>query len=232
MPLMFPPPWTAVGFVAAGLSLFLARDSAGRTRVSSIGHLAAVLVLAIGGIVWGEFLSGRQLGFDRLLFPGSLLSTVPHPGRPAPATAFNFSLLGLGLLLITRTTAIPALIRELTAITSFTYCYLGLMEFLIHTGRGSASYEVMVPVTATLFLGSSAALLLSRPDGPYLSLLRSSGPAGIFARWLTPVPLILPVLTMLVRAAGQRYGLFESGTSGAILSFVDILAAILIVWGS
>src|SRR5439155_27195998 len=63
-------------------------------------------------------------------------------------------------------------------------------------------------------------------------LLRSPGPGGIFARWLLPVPLILPVLTALVRTAGHHFGIFNTPASNALFSVADILLAIFIVWGS
>jgi signal transduction histidine kinase/ActR/RegA family two-component response regulator len=230
LPLMYPPPWSCVGFAAAGLSIWL--GTARRRGSDTAQQALSIFVLLIGIISWGEYLSGRDFGMDTLLFPDELLTTVPHPGRPAPVTGFNFALLGLALFLLRYSRGLPALIRELSAVTSIAFCHLAMLAFVFATGRGPASREIMVPLTALFFIASSVTLLASRPEGPLLSLLRSAGPAGIFARWLMPVPLILPIVTVLVRMAGQKTGVLDARNSGPILSFVDVLAAILIVWGS
>src|SRR5882724_5464552 len=95
MPGMFPPPWSCVGFAAAGSALLLGRRPSRTTARSLLMYSAAILVLLIGVITWSEFLSGKSFGFDALLFPNSLLKTAVHPGRPAPTTGFSFALLGL-----------------------------------------------------------------------------------------------------------------------------------------
>jgi hypothetical protein len=76
------------------------------------------------------------------------------------------------------------------------------------------------------------AILVSAPGGLLVPLLRDSGPAGLIARRLTPVPLVFPVMTMLLRATLRRLGVPESPAAGSIYTAVDVLAAFAILWFS
>jgi signal transduction histidine kinase/ActR/RegA family two-component response regulator len=231
LPRAFPAPWTCLGLAAIGISL-LAANASRSVKNLLLSRAAAASILLIGLISWAEYLSGRNFGFDTLLFPGALLSNLPHPGRPAPLSGLNFILMGLGLLLITSSRFFDVLIREISAVGVFTFSYLSLMGNVITIGRESSVREPMTPFTATLLLAGSAGLLASRPDGRLVSLLRNAGPAGVFARWLMPIPLVLPLGTALLRIGGEQIGLFDARTGTLVLTFADIFAAILIVWGS
>jgi signal transduction histidine kinase len=69
-------------------------------------------------------------------------------------------------------------------------------------------------------------------NGYLIPLLRSTGPAGVFARSLMPVPLVLSVLTGSVRLLAEKSGLLDMNRGGSVVSYADILLAILIVWFS
>jgi PAS domain-containing protein len=243
LPFLFPPAWSCLGFVAIGIALWLGNEGFEHRIERRIDHPrtlpltiliigSAGLVLLIGVVSWSEYLAGKDFGLDRLLFPGSILKTVQHPGRPSPATGFNLALLGLGLLLITSKKPVGIVIREVSAVASFTFSYLTGASYLLSSASVSVSRELIVPITAVLLLAASASLVFSSSEGYLVPLLRNAGPAGVFARWLMPVPLILPLVASLVRMAGGRLGILDARTSGPIISFLDILVAILIVWRS
>src|SRR4029079_6213614 len=57
---------------------------------------AAAAVLAFGAATLVEYVSGADLGIDRLLFRWG---SGPHPGRPSPPSSFALTALGAALLL-------------------------------------------------------------------------------------------------------------------------------------
>ncbi|MDQ1469437.1 MAG: two-component system, cell cycle sensor histidine kinase and response regulator CckA [Bryobacterales bacterium] len=190
------------------------------------------LMLAVAVATGSEYLFNTDLGIDRLLFPGQLTAAAPHPGRPGGLTTFNFILIASGLLIASARIRIIRLTGELCLVTSFTFCFLAFMMTILGSGHGVAMGEVMNPAVSFLFIMASLGVLTGNPNGNLLSLLRNPGPGGIFARWLLPLPLILPVLTALARNAGRHIELFNTPASNALFSVMDILLAIVIVWGS
>ena len=78
---------------------------------------------------------------------------------------------------------------------------------------------------------AAANVLVTAPNGLLLPLLRDSGPAGLIARSLMPVPLILPAITMTVRHLVTRVRVDDSRRpDGILFASINILAALAIVW--
>jgi signal transduction histidine kinase/ActR/RegA family two-component response regulator len=230
MSLQLPSPWTSLGFLLTGMAIWF-RVRSGRTS-ALLPLMTAFLILALGLATWSEYLLNVDYGIDKLLFANQLPVSAPHPGRPGTVTSFNFMLVGMALLLSVGRTRISRLACELCLVMSMTFCLLAFAVTTLGSGSGMAMGEVMVPSVSFLFVVCSVGVLTSNPKSQLLSLLRDPGPGGTFARWLMPVPLILPVLTVLTRTAGHHFGLFNSSASNAVFSFVDIFLAIVIVWGS
>ncbi len=90
---------TAIGLLALGIATLLTTSRPSPTRRRA-ARLFASLAIVIGALTLGEYLLGRNLGLDRLIFRD--VSAVPtvHPGRPALQTAITFILLGSALLLL------------------------------------------------------------------------------------------------------------------------------------
>src|ERR1700722_18213635 len=90
---------TAIGLLALGIALLFTTSRPSPTRRRA-ARLLASLAIVIGALTLGEYLLGRNLGLDQLIFRD--VSAVPtvHPGRPALQTAISFILLGSALLLL------------------------------------------------------------------------------------------------------------------------------------
>ena len=228
---LLPQPWTCVGLLAGGscLAITLSRRTDRTAEVARI--VLAAFVFLIGFIDWTEFLTGRDLGLDTLLFAHAL-PVSQHPGRPASATGFNLLATGIALLLYRSRKTISTIVCEAAAITSFTFCYLHITGSLLRRSVEPGQREGMVLSSSVLFVFIAGAILLSRPEGKIVGLWRSRGAAGILSRWLMPVPLVLPVLSGLIRKSGTALGLFDSAAVGSIISFLNILCALFIVWGA
>ena len=170
--------------------------------------LGSAIILMIGLVTSAEHFFGLDLGFDRLLFPNSLMTTALHPGRPGPLMSFHFCLIGLALLLFDTQRKALAAIRESAIVVAGTLSYFGLVGFLL--GRNQQTvFAVMSPLAGVIAIFGCIDILTIAPGGLLVPLLRDPGPAGLIARRLMPVPLVLPVLTMLLRAGLRQMGIVE-----------------------
>jgi CheY-like chemotaxis protein len=92
---------TATAFVLAGTSLWLLRPERADPWRRRRGHRCAGAVALVGLLTLGEYLFGWDLGIDQLLFHETARAVgTAQPGRMAPTTALNFSVLGGALLLL------------------------------------------------------------------------------------------------------------------------------------
>jgi signal transduction histidine kinase/CheY-like chemotaxis protein len=221
-------PWSSLAFFIVGCALW----SASSPRVEGLVPLriGAILVFAIGAIVSGEHLfNAGSTAFDRLLFPNLLPSTVPLPGRPAPLAGFRYCLLGVMLFLTRARDRRLVLVREWTAVTILTMCYFGFVAVM--SSWGTAAPDSISPFAAILGMLAAASVLATAPNGLLLPLLRDRGPAGLIARSLMPVPLVLPAITMIVRQVVTHVRVDDSRRpDGILFASVNILAALAIVW--
>src|SRR6267143_1762233 len=90
---------SAFCFICAGLALWLLNLRPATELKLRFAQVCALAVTVVGLLTLGEYLSGRDLGIDHLLFrehgaePGS-----PTPGRMGVETALCFVFLGIALV--------------------------------------------------------------------------------------------------------------------------------------
>jgi signal transduction histidine kinase/ActR/RegA family two-component response regulator len=220
-------PWSALAFLIVGCTLWSA--SIARADMLAPHRVGALLVFAIGAILSGEHLAqAGSTAFDRLLFPNLLPQNV-MPGRPAPLAGFRYCLLGIMLFLMGDRRRRLVLVREWTAVTIITLCYFGFVAVM--SSWGTAAPESISPFAAILGILAAMNVLATGPNGLLLPLLRDSGPAGLIARTLMPLPLILPAITMAVRQLVTGVRVDDSRRpDGILFASVNILVALAIVW--
>ena len=221
---------TAVAFVLAGAALWLLHvEQAGR-RVRRLVIACAAVTALIGLLTLGEYLLGWDLRIDQVLFrepPGSVGTS--QPGRMAPATALNFLLLGLALLLFhagfafrrAQSLTLGAGLVALLALIGYVYGVTALY--------GIASYTEMALHTAVAFVILSAGTLCARPERGLMAILTSEGVGGAMARRLLPAVVAVPIALGWLRLQGERRGLYstEFGLSLVIASSVAVLVALI-----
>src|ERR1051326_1425852 len=220
-------PWSCLAFLAAGSVLL--GEQIYPAKYSIPFRLLGGAVFVIGSIIWAEYALNVNPGFDRLLFPGRLWTSVTFPGRPAPLTAFAIQLIGLMLVLLSSRRTVAVLIREACALTVITLCYFAFIGYPLRTG---VTAEFALPMATALAMVSAACVLLAGAEGRLIPLLADPGPAGSFARRLMPVPFVLPVLTTAVRLGLRNFGISHSPAGNFLLSSLDILATVGIIWFS
>jgi signal transduction histidine kinase len=221
-------PWSAFAFLIIGCTLWIAPSP--RIDTFALRLIGAFAVFTIGAIVSAEHMAHvGSTAFDRLLFPNLLPSTVRLPGRPAPLAGFRYCLLGLMLFLMRARNRRLVLVREWTALTIITLCYFGLVAVM--STWGTANPDSVSPFAAILGILAAAYVLATGPDGLLLPLLRDSGPAGLIARNLMPIALILPAITLIARQLITGVRVDDSRRpDGILFASINILAALAIVW--
>jgi PAS domain S-box-containing protein len=217
-------PWSSVAYLAVGCSLWIHSSSENR----AVLHAGALLAIAIGAVVCGEYMSGAgSTEFDRLIFPDHLPVNALLPGRPAPIAGLRFCLLGV-VLFLARSRSRPAvLFREWSAIAVIVMCYFGFVSVVIEWGK--ASPRSISPVAGILGILAAANVLATGKNGHLLPLLQDHGPGGMIARSLMPAAMIIPVLNTILGLVFSRFGIYDSNGKVALLS-INILAAISILW--
>ncbi|GAB1539214.1 hypothetical protein NUACC21_18790 [Scytonema sp. NUACC21] len=127
-------PNTALGFVLSGFALnFLHSTGQSKRRV---GQLLGLTVTILGLLTMGEYLLGRNLVIDRLLFLDKLEAFATSiPGLMSPITAFNFVLTGSALCLST-----PVKQAEVALRQSEERCHRAILNaplpIMLHTEDG------------------------------------------------------------------------------------------------
>jgi two-component system, cell cycle sensor histidine kinase and response regulator CckA len=217
----------AIGFLLIGSAIWLFnRTDAVPRRLRAARALAAAAVL-IGFITIVEYLLGIQLGFDDLMVGiGSVSRTDLGGNRMSPATAINFVLIGLALLVLdlspTRFEQRPS---EWLALVAGAISLLALVGYLYgaHALYTVGAGRAMAVHTAGAFFISSGAVLLARPERGLVRIMTSATPGGLLTRRMLPAALLIPPLTGWLRLEGQQAGLYDQAFGLALLTLSNVV---------
>lgn len=199
---------TAVMLVLSGVALWLLGHERLSPRWRHLAYACAVLVLLVALAVVFEYVAGRNVGIDQLLFaerpPGG-----SSPGRPAPKTALGLALIGLALLLwdVRMGRAWPSHILMLVV---FVVAALALMGYAsgVRSLYGIGSYSRMAPATAASLAVLALSLLASRPTRGATRLAASNSAGGILIRRFLPLVITFPAAFGALQLSGQNAGLY------------------------
>ncbi len=222
-------PNTALGFVLAGLALWC--QAGVRTRSSrSASRAAAVLAGLIGLMNLAEYVSGKNLGIDELLFRDPLGLTSVFPGRMAMITALSFVALAASLLTssLRRARWTPdalALVPGLLATISLTGYAYGVASL-----HWIGIYKGMAIHTALAFLILSVGALFVRSDGGVSRLFLSDTAGGTIARRIIPAALVVPVLLGWLDSLGERAHLYNPALGDAMSAVTNASVLVAVLW--
>jgi PAS domain S-box-containing protein len=217
---------TALGFICCGFALWLVVRRPERRIL--IRALIGVAIL-LGSLTLIEYLSGRNLGIDQLLFTESAgaVGTL-SPGRMAPTSALCFVLIGLALLLIDRSVAASELLAGIAGFIAV-QTFLGYI-FGLQFELGFERYTQMALHTAAAFAALAFGVLFARPDRGLMTVVSAPGGAGRTARNLLPAMIILPLVLAVVISAGDRVGFYEESFAWAAFVDVNMVVCAVLVW--
>jgi PAS domain S-box-containing protein len=214
---------TAVGFILAGASLWMACSGAARTAMGAAGVIAmlgTVMVLAHGSY-WNVYLDQLSLGPIPAAVDG-----MPPP-RMAPATAFGFQLLGLSLLFAGPRRS--ALLHQALAIAGLLVGWAGLSRF-VFGGEPLFAFSDMAIHTALLFLLTCAGALTLRTDVGIAALLVSDGVGGAMARRLLPAAILIPLAAGALSIYYERRATFGFEAAVAVFALLSMIVFVAFVW--
>jgi len=224
---------TALAFVLAGISLWLATRESENQQTNLFAKVCATLIVLIGLLTLSEYIFSQDLGIDQLLFKDALTPESAHPGRMSPVTALNFFMLGFSLLLLDRhqyrrvveVFSIIALLISGLALMGYAYGVPSLYQFFPSSS--------VARHTASTFSILCMGILFAHPEWGLMKIFSSDGLGGMMARRLTPTAILIPIVLAWLLLAGQRMGLYDS-----ILRLVLFVASnvivftILILWNA
>src|ERR1044071_1017442 len=205
-------PNTALGFILSSASLWLLRAEPVAARSRRAARACAGVVALMSLLTLAEYLSGRDLRIDRLLFNDSLRGGASFPGRPSPRPALGFLLVGSALLFLSakgrrahgfaQTLAAAALLVALLALVGYFY----EVAFLY----GITAYTGMALHTALTFVLLSLGILFARTDRGLMSVVMSETAGGHMARHLLPAAVLVPVVLGGLIVRGAHAGLYDT----------------------
>jgi signal transduction histidine kinase/PAS domain-containing protein len=203
---------TAVGFLVLGVATFLLAHRGGRVR-RLVGLTLAGGAIALAFATLAEYLFKVDLRIDELLFPDpDAMKTRWPPGRFAPVTCINFTLVGTGLFLRELRGRRPQLVGQAAVLIAWVISFQGFVGYLcgVSYSFGSAFYTQIAVHTAALFIALTTAALLSWGDEGFMAAVAGQGVAGRVGRKLLIFAVLVPPLVNLIQVEGAKLGWFDA----------------------
>jgi PAS domain S-box-containing protein len=219
-------PAPIIGFLLAGLSLFLARR-----RLTTRSRLRWARGLAVGPALVGvlvllEYFVSERFALDRWLEGLSGGAEATASRHDSILAGLALVLLGLALFVLdspARQTIpwsqlLAIIVANLALLTLFGLAFGGRLRLSLHPALDSGFSLPSTLLTGALALG----VLFARPSRGFMAVLSSAGGGGMLARRLLFLPAVLPILFTTISTLGQRAGLLtkEFGSWLALLGYL------------
>lgn len=208
----------AAAFLLGGAALVLRSSDARWARIA--GYVPAFVMAAIGGVTLAEYLVGWDAGIDQILFPEAAGAPgTSHPGRMAPNSATSFFLSGVALCLVGSSREWAHQAGEMLAFVGGIVAFQALVgyAFGVEALYAFPGVTQMALHSAAAFFVLMAGILFVAPGRGYMGVLVEPGGAGVAARVLLPIAVILPFLLGLFVVSGIRIGLYDDRVGVSIL---------------
>jgi diguanylate cyclase (GGDEF)-like protein/PAS domain S-box-containing protein len=224
---------STVVMLVACLSLLLGVTEAAVARRRA-SRLCAVLVIAAGAVLIGEYLLALELGGTVADVGRWLQRLRPMAGDPvAPNTALCFILIGAALVSMDYETRSGAKPSQLLALSAALVSLLALMGYFygVQAFYAIGFAPAMPFYTALGCLVLAGAVLFARPDRGVMLLVTRDSSGGYLLRLLPAIVFGLPLLLGWLALAGERTGLYDSAFGMSVFVAINaVLFSLLIVW--
>jgi signal transduction histidine kinase/CheY-like chemotaxis protein len=220
-------PITAAGLIAVGVALFLRQAPEASKRNTILGQ-----ALAAGVIVMGAFfllISHDPVAAKWLTLPH--LSDGSFVETNGARISGSFVLLGASLLALNYKTARGFRPGEVACAVTAVIAILSLVAYS-HFLTGfytTATYTPASLLTSVCFFLLATGILLARADRGTLAIIVSETAAGMLARRLIPLAILLPISIGAIRQAVEKAGWYDptfgaahSATTFMVLFFAAI----------
>lgn len=225
-------PNAAVGLLLGAAALVLRSSDSRWARIA--GFFPALLLAALGGVTLAEYLTGWDPGIDQFFFREAAFAPgTSHPGRMAPNGALGFLLAGLALCFVGNR---RDWIHQTGEMLAFVVGIIGFQALVGYAFGVVALYGL--PDLTQMALHSAVALviltvgiLFVAPGRGYMSVVVEPGGAGVAARVLLPIAVMMPFLLGLFVISGARLGLYDDRLGISILvSFLTLFILAAVGW--
>src|ERR1051325_985716 len=229
-------PDTAFALVLAGFSLWVLRSETSGTAARAAARTCALVVALAGALAICEYVFGRDLGMDRLLFGKTLADLqTPIAGRPAILTAVNFLLLGLALLFLDTNGRHGHRLVEVLTVAAILVSLLALIGHICNVpffyGWSSLFPGTAMGLPSVLaFTALGLGLLCARPDRGLVEVVTSDTAGGLMARRLLLAPVFIPLATGWLKLAGQRLHIYNAEFAAWLFAYLNIFVFTVIIW--
>ncbi len=225
---------TALSFISlgtAGLFLVSGRPPLPPRRRAIVIGIASVAIVT-GALTLVEYLGGRSLGIDELLFKDKVVTGgTSDPGRMAPNSAFNFLVLGIAAILLGRGRRAAAAGQWLVLLTLLitTIAFLGYLlnaQVLVTVARLTR----MALHTIAAFFACGVALLFLRSDCGLMRRIFADTGGGFIARRLLLPALSLPPLLVWAVNFGRIHGFYDAWFAAATIAVLTMVFLAGLIW--
>ena len=225
------PGGTALGFLLAGISLWLQHSGEIEGWSRRMALTCAGYVTLMAGFRLVSYRMDWDFGPDGMLF-SEKLAAYDIPNRMAPNTAVNFLLIGLALLLLdvrirrvvrpAEPLALAVALIALLAIIGYAYSASDLI--------GLASFIPMALLTALTFAIISMGILYARPHEGLMAVVNGRGAGGVMARRLLPAAVLIPATLGWVRLLAQQAGIVDQVMGLSLFVVSNIVIFTCLIW--
>lgn len=227
---------TAIGFVLAGTALWLSGARTGRgglRRRATLARGFAVVLAALGVLTLAEYGFGWDAGIDQLLFRDALVSPgTVVPGRMAPMTALNLTLLAAALLLIdvefpsgkrpSHWLVLVVCVTSYLAVLGYLY---GVSELYAVVAMSSVALH-----TAVLFVIIGLGVACARPESMFGRQTLADNLASQMNRQLLPVAILVPPILGWLSLRGELAGVYPGQFGLAMFTIGNVGMFSALVW--
>ncbi len=208
---------TAIGFIAVGLALF-----AFYYQKKYLTVILGVFVLVLGVATLSQYVFGANFGIDELIIRDVDLVQTSHPGRMSPATALNFSVFGLIIVLLgfglSRLAVSLTLLPLLVAFISLSGYVFGVQSlYKIYLFTSIALHTLLV------FLLIGVNIFVLEPRVFFVGIFTENRLGGIFVRSFLPIVILIPFLLGWCILTGEKLGYYDSSFSFSLLVVFTIV---------
>ena len=222
-------PNAAVAFILAGLALWWRAGIESRSRRYASGAAAAASGL-LGLLSLIEYFTGLSLGIDKLLYLDRAHLSGFSPDRMAVVTAFSFVAIGSSLLLSNSSRTRGAGEALALAAGTFALFFLAVYAYGVRGLFWFGMDKGMALHTAAAFLILAIGVLLVRNNDLTL-LLGSDTTAGMFARRILPIGILVPLLLGWLGLRGENAGLYRRDFEGAAVAVGSAVVFVALFYG-
>jgi serine phosphatase RsbU (regulator of sigma subunit) len=210
---------TAVAVLSLGLSLLVLSRRPRTTRMVRVARIGAVVAAGIGTLTIAQYVTGADLGIDRLQLGADI------GGQVAPTTAWALVVGGLASLCASMP-RLPAWTAQALGLAVMTVGVFRLYGFAydVSSLEPFGYYTSLSLPTALALVLLGLALFLERPDEGAAGLVMNSGTTGVLGRWMLCTTLAAPPLLGWAVLVGEGGGLYGWRLATALLVWGHVCA--------